>query len=418
MKTGFLISLGLILPLLLFGRKIEVCKSCDFLTIQSALDVAEDGDTVLVFEGIYLESNIIINKSIHVLGINYPILDGESKNAILSITAPDVLVKGFFFKNVPTSYIDDKAAIRVVKTQNFTIEDNKLYNTFFGIYIEHSNYGKILGNEVIGTAEKEMSSGNAIHLWYCNNIEVKNNYVAKHRDGIYLEFVDESIIEENISEDNLRYGLHFMFSNDDDYVRNQFRRNGAGVAVMFSKKINMYENIFEHNWGKASYGLLLKEIYDAEILYNTFDENTIAIYVEGSTRVNYKQNDFLHNGWAIKISGGCLDNNINENNFIQNSFDLAINSAPNNNNFDRNYWSEYSAYDLDRDGIGDVPFRPVKLFNYVVNKTPESIVLLRSFFVSIINFSEKVSPAFTPKKVVDNTPYMNKVKMNKSYGRD
>ena len=58
----------------------------------------------------------------------------------------------------------------------------------------------------------------------------------------------------------------------------------------------------------------------------------------------------------------------------------------NDNKFDGNYWSSYSGYDLDKDQIGDVPYRPVKLFSYVVNRTPETIILLRSLFVDLINF--------------------------------
>ena len=154
---------------------------------------------------------------------------------------------------------------------------------------------------------------------------------------------------------------------------------------------------------------MLKEIYDAEIKNNVFEENTIGIYVEGSTRINYLDNDFERNGWAIKISGGCLDNIISNNNFLYNTFDLSLNSSVNNNEFSGNYWTDYTGYDLDRDGIGDIPYRPVKLFNYVVNKTPEAMVLLRSLFIDIINFSEKVSPVFTPEKVVDNRPVMHKI---------
>ena len=52
--------------------------------------------------------------------------------------------------------------------------------------------------------------------------------------------------------------------------------------------------------------MLLKEIYDAEIRDNVFLENTIGIYVEGSTRIQYQHNEFNRNGWAIKMSGGCL----------------------------------------------------------------------------------------------------------------
>ena len=87
--------------------------------------------------------------------------------------------------------------------------------------------------------------------------------------------------------------------------------------------------------GRASYGLLLKEIYDAEIRNNVFLENTIGIYVEGSTRIRTNTNEFNYNGWVIKMSGGCPDNEVNANNFLHNTFDLSLNSAPNNNSFRR-----------------------------------------------------------------------------------
>ena len=175
---------------------------------------------------------------------------------------------------------------------------------------------------------------------------------------------------------------------------------------MFSKFINMKRNRFIKNWGTSSFGLLLKEIYDAEIEDNVFEENTIGINVEGSTRINYLNNDFIRNGWAIKIAGGCYANIFTNNNFLSNSFDLSYNSKMNDNLFDNNYWSSYAGYDLDKDGIGDVPYRPVKLFSYIVNRTPETIILLRSLFIDILNFSERVSPVFTPDDLVDASPKM------------
>jgi nitrous oxidase accessory protein len=171
----------------------------------------------------------------------------------------------------------------------------------------------------------------------------------------------------------------------------------------------MYNNIFKENWGTASYGLLLKEINDAEIEGNTFENNTIGINIEGSNRINYKQNTFSNNGWAIKVKGACYTNKITQNNFLYNSFDIAYNSKVNDNEFDKNYWSNYTGYDLNKDGIGDVPYRPVKLFSYIVNRTPETIILLRSMFIDIIDFSEKVSPVFTPDDLMDNNPQMKKI---------
>ena len=408
MRTFFITSILGLLVCFVHASTLEVCPTCEFSSVKMALAVATDGDEIQVQKGTYQEGQIIVDKKVHLRGIDWPVLDGNNQTEVLTIVASGVTMEGFVIKNVGTSYLEDRAGIRVKKVKNFTIKHNRLLNTFFGIYLEHASDGLISGNEVIGEAVQESSSGNAIHLWYCKRITVENNLARHHRDGIYFEFVDNSLIKNNVSEDNLRYGLHFMFSNEDDYFNNTFRRNGAGVAVMFSKKINMWENVFEYNWGKASYGMLLKEIYDADIKNNIFRENTIGIYVEGSTRINYLQNDFIRNGWAIKISGGCLDNVISKNNFTSNTFELSLKASTNNNTFDGNYWSDYSGYDLDRNGVGDVPYRPVKLFNYVVNETPEAMVLLRSLFVDIINFSEKVSPVFTPENVIDNKPSMKR----------
>lgn len=401
--------LCLISVLQLNASSIEVCPSCSVSSLTEAIKIAKDGDRITIKKGLYKEHSIVIDKSLEIIGEEGAIIDGESQAEIITVIANDVTLRGLTIQNVGTSYTEDRAGIRIRKSRNFTIANNKLLNTFFGIYLEHSNYGRIIDNIVVGDAQEEMSSGNAIHLWYCKNIEVSGNQVSHHRDGIYFEFVDKSLVKNNVSHNNLRYGLHFMFSNNDDYFHNTFRNNGAGVAVMFSKFINMWENNFERNWGTSSYGLLLKEIYDAEILNNNFVGNTIGIYVEGSTRINYLKNNFSQNGWAIKISGGCLDNIISQNNFLSNTFDLSVKTNSSDNVFDGNYWSEYTGYDLDRDGIGDIPFRPVKLFNFVVDQTPESLVLLRSLFVDLINFAEKVSPVFTPKKVMDHNPRMKKI---------
>ncbi|MFV0541397.1 MAG: nitrous oxide reductase family maturation protein NosD, partial [Aestuariibaculum sp.] len=291
----------------------------------------------------------------------------------------------------------------------FEIKNIVLEKLFFGIYIEKSSHGKIFHNKIIGDAVEEFNSGNGIQLWYSNNIEIEHNFIERVRDGIYLEFSDNCLIKNNISTNNIRYGLHFMFSNDDIYQDNTFEKNGAGVAVMFSKRIKMLNNIFKDNWGAAAYGMLLKEIYDAEIIGNTFKENTTGINIEGSNRIIYKNNTFANNGWALKVRGACYTNQFIENNFLYNSFDVSYNSKINDNVFNRNFWSNYTGYDLNKDGIGDVPYRPVKLFSYIVNRTPEIIILLRSLFIDIIDFSEKVSPVFTPDNLLDNNPVTKKI---------
>lgn len=373
-------------------------------TIKAAIMQATPGDTIEVHPGIYYEHAIVIDKSLYLRGIGYPIIDAREKGEVLTIIASGVIVEGLQIQNIGVSYLKDHAAIRLRRIKNAIIRDNKLVNTFFGIYLERVKETVVENNIIQGVLRDEASSGNGIHAWYCEELKIRHNSISGHRDGIYFEFVETSIIKNNRSKGNQRYGLHFMFSNHDEYEYNLFEDNGAGVAVMFSKFINMRHNTFRNNWGRAAYGLLLKEIYDALIENNHFVQNTIAINVEGSSRISYQHNDFKNNGWAIKMAGGCLDNVVTRNNFRFNTLDLVLNSNLNNNNFNTNYWSEYSGYDLDRDGIGDVPHRPVKLFSYILDRSPESMVLLRSFFVDLMNFSEKVSPVFTPANVLDETP--------------
>jgi len=409
-KTTFLFIITLIFGMILQAKTIKVCSSCEVTSIKQGVAIASPFDTLLVKKGIYNEVNIVIDKPLTLLGEGNPVIDGENKGEIITIIADNVTVDGLSIINVGTSYTADYAAIRVVKSKNFLIQNVKLEKLFFGIYLEKSRDGRVFNNKIIGDAVEEYNSGNGIQLWYCRNIEVEQNIVQHVRDGIYLEFSDSITINNNLSSNNVRYGLHFMFSNNDDYTNNTFENNGAGVAVMFSKQIKMYNNTFKKNWGTSSYGLLLKEINDAEITGNTFEENTIGITVEGSNRIEYKNNDFKSNGWAIKVRGACYSNSFINNNFLSNSFDISYNARLNDNVFENNYWSSYTGYDLDKNGIGDIPYRPVKLFSYIVNRTPETIILLRSLFIDIIDFSEKVSPVFTPDNLFDNFPRMKVIK--------
>ena len=385
---------------------VTVCNDCEINSIQKGVAMASEFDTVLVKKGTYKEYNIVIDKPLTLLGENYPIVDGEKKGEIIKVISDHVTIDGLFIINVGVSYTSDHAAIRIIKSEHFTVQNVVLEKLFFGIYLEKSNNGRVYHNKIIGNAQDEYNSGNGIQLWYSHHIEVDRNIVQGTRDGIYLEFSDNVTINNNVSTKNLRYGLHFMFSNDDMYTNNTFEDNGAGVAVMFSKRITMLNNTFRKNWGTASYGMLLKEINDGEIKGNTFEENTIGINIEGSNRIEYSNNNFINNGWAIKVLGACYTNTFKNNNFLYNSFDISYNSKLNDNQFVSNYWSGYTGYDLDKNGVGDVPYRPVKLFSYVVNRTPETIVLLRSLFMDIIDFSEKVSPVFTPDNLMDVAPLM------------
>ena len=364
------------------------------------------GDTVRVAAGVYREDSVRVSCRLSLLAERGAVLDGIGGGHMLLVHADSVLITGLTLRNTTASYRSDYAAILAENCTGLEIRDCVLEQTFFGIYLARCTGARITGNRIEANFSSETLSGNGIHLWHCRAPRIAGNAIRGHRDGIYFEFVDSSQICANDSHDNLRYGLHFMFSNDDDYMTNRFGSNGAGVAVMFSRRITMRENNFAHNWGTAAYGLLLKEIYDGWIYRNDFYHNTTGIFSEGSNRILFTENQFRRNGWGVKIAGGCEANNYLHNKFELNTFDVTMPQNQSSIAFAYNYWDDYEGYDIDHDGIGDIPFRPVKLYGYVVSRTPEAIILLRSFLVDLLNYAEKVSPVATPIQIQDPSPVM------------
>lgn len=371
---------------------------------------ASNNDTIKILAGNYFINNLILNKELKIIGVNYPTFDGNNKSSILKIKANNVLIEGIHFKNVGVSFVNDNYAVKLDSVSNCTIKNNIFTNNFFAIYISKSVKCNIIGNRIAGNKTRQTYSGNGIHLWYSKNITVESNTISGHRDGIYMEFVRKCYFTNNHSFSNLRYGMHFMFSDSCEYSYNIFEKNKAGVAVMYSHVVKMKNNSFKDNWGDASYGLLLKEITDAEIFKNKFERNSCGIFLEGSNRNKFYENNFERNGWAVRLMANSMDNIFYKNNFIGNSFEVTTNYSKNFNTFVNNYWSDYQGYDFNKDGIGDVPHHPVKLFSILVEKNRTQLILLRSFFVELLNSAEKIFPVLTPETLIDNKPSMREIK--------
>lgn len=405
MRIGFLLGLLLLQTTFTTARTIIVAPATKIASLKQALEIARNGDTILVKKGNYVSENTIINKEVIVKGEGFPVLDARFREEVVTITADNVVFDGFTIKNSKVGSMRDFAGIRLFQVSNVTVSNNKLVNNYFGIYLSEAHHSKVINNQITGTF-KLQNSGNGIHLWQCSGNLIRGNQVTGHRDGIYFEFVKKSRIEHNLTEKNGRYGLHFMFSDDDLYQNNTFKNNASGVAVMYSKRITMVNNLFEDNWGSSIYGLLLKDISDSRITGNRFHRNTSGVYMEGTTRILVEKNDFRNNGWGLRILANCDGSTIRTNNFIGNSFDVTTNGSLNLNHFNENYWDKYEGYDLDKDGTGDISYRPISLFAQIIEKIPQSVMLMRSFIVNLFDKVEKSIPSITPESVKDEKPKM------------
>ncbi|MBK8005600.1 MAG: nitrous oxide reductase family maturation protein NosD [Gemmatimonadetes bacterium] len=384
-------------------RQIVAGPGTAYPTLGAALAAADSGDTIRLGRGAYREGPLTIRVPLTLTGEPGTVLYG-GPFTLLTVTADSVTLRGLEFRDIPPSAAEDRAALKVAGARGCRLEDLRFTNTFFGLYLSKVTGCVVRRVVARGTGRLESLSGNAIHSWSSSHLVIEDNDLSGHRDGIYFEFTTDSRVAGNLSAGNHRYGIHFMFSDGNTYEGNRFLHNGAGVAVMYSRRVRMTRNRFEDSWGSATYGLLLKDISDSELDHNRFRANSVGVYAEGTTRVTFTGNEFLGNGWGAQVMANAVDTRFLGNRFEGNSFDVATNSVHASSEFRGNFWDRYTGYDLDRDGTGDVPFAPVRLFALVVQQNPPALILLRSFFISLLDAAERVAPALTPQTMVDQAP--------------
>ncbi len=387
---------------------LTVAPGSPLSSIQDAIRQSAIGGKIVVRPGVYREATITIDKPLTLVGEPGAVLDGSGQHTVLVVEADDVTVRALTFRNTGPSQSEERAGVRVQDASRCRIEENHFEQTLFAIYLAKTTGCVVSHNLVRGPGTAQMVSGNGIHVWSSSDAEISHNDVLGHRDGIYFEFVKASRVHDNVSEGSARYGMHFMFSDDCIYERNIYRDNSNGVAVMYSKRVTMTGNQFVHNWGSAAYGLLLKDISDSRIIGNDFTTNSTGLYLEDANRNIVSHNAFRGNGWALKLMANAQANEVRDNLFEQNAFDVATNSRSNYSTFSGNFWDRYRGYDLNRDGIGDVPHAPVRLFALVVAQSPPTLILLRSLLVDMLDMAERVIPSLTPETLLDERPLMRR----------
>lgn len=385
---------------------VRVCARCTTATLDDAVRRASAGDTIVIEAGRYRSTHVKITKPLTIIGIGSPVLDGEGRGSVIDVHRAPVLLRGLVIENTGFSSLEEFAAVKFVESTGSVVEDVHTYRCAFGIALYNSPQSRLTNVRCEGTGAVESMSGNGLHLWKSPSCVIERCHVSHHRDGIYFEFSPNCRIESNVSMSNMRYGLHFMFSDSNRYRNNVFRNNGAGVAVMYSHAIMMEGNVFTNNWGPSSYGLLLKDIGWSRIQHNTFDRNTVGIHMEGTTNTVIANNTFRSNGWALKALGSCLDDTLECNTFVANTFDIMTNTYSTELVCRWNYWDQYRGYDLNRDGWGDVPYRPVSVFSILVERVPLAVLLLRSFVVDLLVYLERAIPSLIPVTMVDMQPQM------------
>ena len=375
-------------------------------SITAALRRVAPGGRIVVSAGVYREPTLVVLRPVRIHGQPGAVLDGEGQRALMVVNADSVQLRGLTFRNTGASHVEDRAAVRVFESAGCVIEDNQFTRTFFALHLQRVHGCIVRRNRLEGMAGTQSTTGNGVHLWSSSDVLVEDNHIVGHRDGIYFEFARAAVARRNTVSNSLRYGLHFMFSDSCAYEDNRFVANRSGVAVMYARHVAITGNLFSEARNSASYGLLLKEINDSRVTGNLFTDNTIAVHLEGSNRNVLSANRFEGNGWALRLLADAQENQVRGNHFARNLFDVATNSQQHYSTVRGNYWDRYRGYDLDRDGVGDVPHAPVRLFALVVERAPAALLLVRSVVADALDLAERLAPVLTPIALVDSAPLM------------
>ncbi len=394
---------GILLPQFSHGNVHHVL---DGDRITPILEMAEPGDTLYIHSGEYFE-NIIIDTPLVLIGKDYPHIKGGYRDHVILVRANNTLIEGFKISECGTRLIEDMACIRV-EADSVNIHNNIITQPLHGIYVKGGSYISISDNFIEGRLDLiPEDRGNGIHLWNSAHNQIIGNEILNVRDGIYFSFANSTeVVRNHIHQ--VRYGLHYMYSDGNTFSENLFENNVAGAALMYSKKILFSKNVFARCRGFRAYGILYQSVDYTEAWDNLIIDNSRGLFFSNCNFNRFGRNDVIDNDLAIQLMGNGEDNIILNNNFINNLSNLLVDTKMTGTTWASdsggNYWSDYKGYDLDGDGLGDVPHKIQNVFQIIESRIPEVRFYLFSPAAEILEIAERSLPIIELGSEIDPRP--------------
>jgi nitrous oxidase accessory protein len=389
--------------------------------IQQVLNEASPSDRLLLSPGHY-RGNLVIDKPVELSGLPGAVLDGGGEGDVLRIRAADVVIRGLRLQGSGSNLTQMNAVIFVEpKAERVRIENNYLQGDGFGIWVDATPQPQLIANRIRGNAAvRSQDRGNGIHLFNTTGALVEGNEVWETRDGIYIDTSNHNVLRGNYLH-HLRYGIHYMYSYNNEIIDNRTENTRTGYALMQSKFLTVTGNTSMQD---QNYGMLMNYIVSSTIANNRivgvrpgtsriFGGEAVpgaegkAIFIYNSQFNDLHGNHFADSDIGIHLTAGSEDNRIYGNAFVRNRTQVkyvATRTQEWSHDEKGNYWSDYLGYDMNGDGIGDLPYEPNDGVDRVLWKYPMARVLMHSPAVETLHWVQRQFPILRPPGVMDSYP--------------
>lgn len=355
--------------------------------------------------------NFVARRPITLHGTEGVILDGAHAGTVFAIEASDVSIDNVIVRASGRRHTAEDSGIKA-KGERAHIKDVRVEDVLFGIVFEECKFCSIDGAHVVGPGDLEELRGDGIKLWESHDSSVRNSLVEDARD-VVVWYTKRATLENDVVRRG-RYGTHFMYAHDCTLTRSRFEHDVVGLFVMYSNRIKIEDSLFAGAHGAAGVGIGFKDSDSIDLRRNTIVGNTTGTYIDNTPRVPetplvLEDNLFALNQVALDLHTNGAGLQARRSDFRDNAELVTLDGGGDAlaASFEGNYFSEYQGYDLDEDGVGDVPYELKLLSHELTNSKPQIRLFQGTLALGTIDVVARAVPVLAAKRVlVDLHPRM------------
>lgn len=362
--------------------------------LQKLIDETPENET-LELEGKTYEGNVVITKPITIIGTEDTKITGDKTDNVVEIDSDYVTLDTLHISGSGMSRDSEQehSGVRVMG-DHATLKNLTISESFHGVLLNRVEQTTMSHLNITGIASQSLSEqGNGIHILRSNDNRIEDSYIDDFRDGIYIEYSDNSEINNNTMT-KTRYGLHYMYSDYNSFKNNEFIHNVGGAAIMHSDYITLEENEFSFNQGSRSFGLLIQTSREVHVLNNEFHLNQRGLLLEHATGNHITNNDFFNNQIGVELWTSATANVFSKNTFNRNTNHVLTVGGESRNEWSDmfgygNYWNE-PMIDLDKDGMGDIPFEYTSSLGDLIEESELAYLFLESPAIGVYEKTNEI----------------------------